>query len=117
MTETATPVLSRIVQDRPSKRSRVSPACSSDASFDQAINLLIKGEQVPVHLKTIVGHLVDKLSSVELLIKKNCELEDRLKEEAIEKKRLQDEVDSRERCPVVSLVHPRNFMWVILLLI
>ncbi|KAL6732465.1 hypothetical protein Aduo_003224 [Ancylostoma duodenale] len=84
-------------KDLPSKRSPVSPASTSGASLDQAINLLSNDDQVPAHLKTIVKHLAEKLTGMELLTKKNNELEDRLKRETAEKKRLKDEVESLKR--------------------
>ncbi|KAL6738118.1 hypothetical protein Aduo_011701 [Ancylostoma duodenale] len=97
MAEFVTPVSSRPIQDRPSKRSRVSPTCTNDQSFDHAIKILINDDQIPAHLKTIVGHLVDKLSGMELLIKRNTELENRLEEGEAEKKRLKEENESLGR--------------------
>ncbi|KAL6738850.1 hypothetical protein Aduo_012351 [Ancylostoma duodenale] len=97
MTEFVTPVSSHPIQDRPSKRSRVSPTCTNDQSFDHAIKMLINDDQIPAHLKTIVGHLVDKLSGMELLIKRNTELENRLEEGEAEKKRLKEENESLRR--------------------
>ncbi|EYC25673.1 hypothetical protein Y032_0011g1327 [Ancylostoma ceylanicum] len=81
-------------KDRPGKRSPLPPTSAREPSLDQAIHLLAKDDQIPPHLKAIVKHLAEKLSSMELLTKKNFELEDRLKEETAENKRLKDEVES-----------------------
>ncbi|EYC25672.1 hypothetical protein Y032_0011g1327 [Ancylostoma ceylanicum] len=98
-------------KDRPGKRSPLPPTSAREPSLDQAIHLLAKDDQIPPHLKAIVKHLAEKLSSMELLTKKNFELEDRLKEETAENKRLKDEVESLKQAMSGSEEGPVGLHW------
>uniref|UniRef100_A0A183GA08 MED4 polymerase n=1 Tax=Heligmosomoides polygyrus TaxID=6339 RepID=A0A183GA08_HELPZ len=55
---------------------------------------LIHDPQMPAHLKTILGHLLEKMNRTEELLTKNQESEKRLQHEIGEKTRLQREVDA-----------------------
>ncbi|EYB81317.1 hypothetical protein Y032_0387g476 [Ancylostoma ceylanicum] len=71
--------------DRPFKRSRVDSPSTGNGPFGDAIDRLVNDDEVPGHLKTVLAHLVKRTSSVEVLLKKNHELEERLKAELAEK--------------------------------
>ncbi|EYB88679.1 hypothetical protein Y032_0243g3495 [Ancylostoma ceylanicum] len=93
MTDPVTPLVSHVIQDRPTKRSRVcSPGINAE-SFDLALDLLNNDDQLPVYLKTVLGHVMERIFSMELLIKKNNELEEQLKAEIEEKNKLKDEIE------------------------
>ncbi|VDP13004.1 unnamed protein product [Heligmosomoides polygyrus] len=55
---------------------------------------MIHDPQMPAHLKTILGHLLEKMNRTEELLTKNQESEKRLQHEIGEKTRLQREVDA-----------------------
>ncbi|EYB81318.1 hypothetical protein Y032_0387g476 [Ancylostoma ceylanicum] len=80
--------------DRPFKRSRVDSPSTGNGPFGDAIDRLVNDDEVPGHLKTVLAHLVKRTSSVEVLLKKNHELEERLKAELAEKSKLTEEIES-----------------------
>ncbi|EYC22375.1 hypothetical protein Y032_0017g3312 [Ancylostoma ceylanicum] len=90
MTDPVTPLVSHVIQDRPTKRSRVRSPSINAESFDLALDLLNNDDQLPVYLKTVLGHVMERIFSMELLIKKNNELEERVKAEIEEKNKLKD---------------------------
>ncbi|KAL6730874.1 hypothetical protein Aduo_001800 [Ancylostoma duodenale] len=93
MSESQTRPAGQTLQDRPVKRSRVDLPSTRNDSFDDAIERLVNDNQLPAHLKAVLGHLVERMSSMEVLIKKNHELEERLKDELAEKSKLKEEIE------------------------
>ncbi|VDL78397.1 unnamed protein product [Nippostrongylus brasiliensis] len=98
MANQETPLSSRLLQSKPSKRFRrgspyVVEMSGDGGSLDDAVKLLIEDSQVPAHLKTILGHLLEKANLTEELPSKNRELEAKLQFELAEKKRLLSEID------------------------
>ncbi|EYB82516.1 hypothetical protein Y032_0358g3410 [Ancylostoma ceylanicum] len=107
MPESATPLVSHVIQDRPIERSRVCSPGTNTESFDLAVDLLNNDDQLPVYLKTVLGHVVERISSMELLLKKNYELEERLKAEIAEKNKLKDEIEVlKSALSKSSVAHP-----------
>lgn len=106
-----TPLSSRKLQGRPVKRfCQSSPPMGNDSLAD-AIDLLVNDAHLPAHLKTVLGHLLDKAARTEELMSRNRELEAQLRRETEEKSRLAREVEtlkealakSRQASPVKAL--------------
>ncbi|WKY07116.1 hypothetical protein Q1695_006935 [Nippostrongylus brasiliensis] len=93
-----TPLSSRLLQSKPSKRFRrgspyVVEKSGDGGSLDDAVELLSEDSQVPAHLNTTLGHLLEKAKLTEELLTKNRELGAKLQFELAEKYRLLSEVD------------------------
>ncbi|KIH63089.1 hypothetical protein ANCDUO_06613 [Ancylostoma duodenale] len=93
MAESQTRPAGQTLQDRPVKRSPVDSPSTRNDSFDDAIERLVNDDQLPAHLKAVLGHLVERMTSVEVLLKKKHELGERLKDELAEKNKLREEIE------------------------
>ncbi|EYC37447.1 hypothetical protein Y032_0791g2372 [Ancylostoma ceylanicum] len=111
MAESRTPLAGQLLQDRPLKRSRVDSPSTGNGPVDDAIDRLVNDDQLPSHLKTVLAHLMERTSSVEVLLKKNHELEERLKAELAEKSKLREEIEvlksALSRSRISSPTQPR----------
>ncbi|KAK6026212.1 hypothetical protein OSTOST_07868, partial [Ostertagia ostertagi] len=68
------------------KRTRTESPGTNGSALSDAVNLLVTDDKLlPAHLKTILGHLLEKVSFVDQLVERNRELEERLSAEVAEK--------------------------------
>lgn len=88
-----TPLSSAVGQHVRAKRNRTAtPEDDADHTLQSAVNLLVNDDQLPHHLKAVLGHVLDKLTKLDVLVERNRELEIQLKAEIAEKNRLLDEI-------------------------
>ncbi|KAK6061774.1 hypothetical protein COOONC_00563 [Cooperia oncophora] len=59
-----TPLPPRSIQERPVKRFCTGSPALTDRSPSDALDLLIKDDQLPVYLKTVVGHLLENANTI-----------------------------------------------------